>query len=89
MARGITVKGLETRIAKAEAKVERTKKAYESAKTELKELADQRDELRKKELWDTVAKSKKSYDDIMNFVGSTEKVEEATEENTETTETAE
>lgn len=88
MARGITAKGLETRIAKAEARVERTKKAYESAKKELKELTDQRDELRKKELWDTVAKSKKSYDDIMNFVGSTE-TEEAAEENTEATETAE
>lgn len=65
--KALTPELLGQKIEQAEAKVERTKKAYDNAKAELKALTAKRNAVRKENLWDTVAKSEKSYEEILEF----------------------
>lgn len=59
---------IEQRIEKAQAKVSRTKSAYETAVDALQKLLDKRDAQRKDELWNAIVKSKKSYDEILKYI---------------------
>ena len=68
MARQISMETLEAKIEKAQQAVIRTKAAYDSATTELKKLLDKRDALKRDEIMTAVAKSKKSYDEILAFL---------------------
>ncbi len=68
MARQISMETLEAKIEKAQQAVIRTKVAYDSATTELKKLLDKRDALKRDEIMTAVAKSKKSYDEILAFL---------------------
>ena len=68
MARQISMETLEAKIEKAQQAVIRTKAAYDSATTELKKLLDKRDALKRDEIMTAVAKSKKSYDEILVFL---------------------
>lgn len=68
MARQISMESLEAKIEKAEQNVIRTKKAYDSATGELKNLLDKRDAIRRDEIMAAVVKSKKSYDEILKFL---------------------
>lgn len=53
---------------KAQEKVIRTKAAYESAVESLQKLLDKRDAQRKDELWNAIAKSSRTYDEILRYV---------------------
>ncbi len=59
---------IEQQIEKAQAKVIRTKSAYETAVDALQKLLDKRDAQRKDELWNAIVKSKKSYDEILKYI---------------------
>ena len=58
---------LDQQIEKDQAKVIRTKKAYDAAVKELQEHLDKRDAYRKDELWKAVIKGGRSYDDILKY----------------------
>lgn len=59
---------MEQQIEKAQAKVIRTKSAYEAAVDDLQKLLDKRDAQRKDELWNAIVKSRKSYDEILKYI---------------------
>lgn len=63
-----TKDALEEKIEKAEAEVVSAKEKYEKANEHLKELLDKRDELRKEELFETIKKSNRSYEELMSFL---------------------
>ena len=44
------------------------KKAYEAATEELKKLMDKRDAVKRDEIVNAIIKSRKSYDEIMDFL---------------------
>ena len=66
----ITTETMDELIEKAQARVIRTKAAYDKAVDELQVLLDKRDSMRKDELWNAVIKSKKSYAEILNHIRS-------------------
>ena len=55
-------------VAAAKAKVEKIKLRYDRAIAELRKVMDERDERRKKEVLDAVGKSKRTYEEILNFI---------------------
>lgn len=59
---------IEQQIEKAQAKVIRTKAAYDAAVDSLQKLLDKRDAQRKDELWSAVIKSGKTYDEILKYI---------------------
>lgn len=61
---------MEERIAAQEQEVQKAKKKYEEENAVLKDLYRKRDEGRKKELFEAINKSDKSYEDIMAFIQS-------------------
>ena len=68
MARRISMETLNAKIEKAEQNVIRIKKAYEAADEELKELLDKRDAMKRDEIMNAIIKSKRSYDEILEFL---------------------
>ena len=59
---------LEEQIQKAQEKVIKTKASYDAAVKSLQVLLDKRDAQRKDELWNAIAKSKKTYDEILKYI---------------------
>lgn len=59
---------LDQKIEKAQAKVIRTKAAYDKAVDELQILLDKRDARRKDEIWAAIIDSNKSYEEILNMI---------------------
>ena len=59
---------IDDRVAAAKAKVEKIKFRYDRAIAELRKVMDERDESRKKEVLDAIGKSKRTYDEILNFI---------------------
>lgn len=72
MSRGrkINADTLEQQIEKAQEKVIRTKSSYDSAVNSLQKLLDKRDAKRKDDLWNAVIKSNKSYEEILQLIGT-------------------
>ena len=70
MARTKNPSALEDQIAKAQAKVEKAKLEYDDACTELKDLLSEREARRQKLLMAAIAKSNKSFDDILHYIES-------------------
>ena len=68
MARQISMETLNAKIEKEEQNVIRTKKAYESATEELKKLLDKRDAIKRDEIMNAIIKSKRIYDEILEFL---------------------
>ena len=62
---------LEEKIEKCQKQVIRTKAAYEKAVVDLQVLLDKQKELRKDELMEAVAKSNRSYVEILQFIQGT------------------
>ena len=76
MARMTSMDALETKIEKAQEQVSRTKKQYDAALARLSDLLDKRDALRRDELVKAILKSDKTYEEVLEFLGSgQEKVE--------------
>ena len=74
--KALVTDAIEQQIAKAQAKVIKTKAAYDAAVNDLQILLDKRDAQRKDELWNAVIKSGKTYEDILSYIKSEVSVEE-------------
>ena len=59
---------MEQQIEKAQAKVIKTKAAYDTAVKDLQKLLDKRDAQRKDTLWKAILKSEKTYDEILSYI---------------------
>lgn len=59
---------MEDKIDQQKQVVDKAKERYDSAVADLEKLMVKRDELRKKELWNAVASSDKSYEEILAFL---------------------
>lgn len=72
MARGrkSTTETLEQQIEKAQEKVIRAKSAYDNAVASLQKMLDKRDVKRKDDLWNSVIKSNKSYEEILQMLAN-------------------
>jgi seryl-tRNA synthetase len=68
MARTRSTVSIDDKIEKAQWAVERSKKKYDVAVAELKDLMKKKDEMKRAELMDAVEKSDKSFEDIMAFL---------------------
>ena len=74
---GSMAETLEQQIEKAQEKVIKTRQAYDAAVDVLQKLLDKRDAKRKEELWNTIIKSEKSYDEILEFITANQKMKES------------
>lgn len=72
MARLTSMDALETKIGKAQQQVSRTKKQYDDALAKLSDLLDKCDALRRDELVKAILKSDKTYEKVLDFLGSGE-----------------
>ena len=61
---------MEQQIEKAQAKVIKTKAAYDTAVKDLQKLLDKSDAQRKDTLWKAILKSEKTYDEILSYIES-------------------
>ena len=68
MARVTTMASLEQKIEKAQEQVSKTKKAYDTAIATLSDLLDKRDAIRKDELIKAMAKSDRTYEEVLEFL---------------------
>ena len=71
MPRGRSTKTLDERIRQAKEKADKATTRYDTAIEELNVLINRKRELQNKELIDAIAKSDRSYDEIMNFLNHT------------------
>ena len=71
MPRGRSTKTLDERIRQAKEKADKAKTRYDTVIEELNVLINRKRELQNKELIDAIAKSDRSYDEIMNFLNHT------------------
>ena len=68
--RTISLEKLEAQIEQAKEKVVKTQNAADAAKKELKDLMDQRDILQQDAIIKLLAKSKRSYQEVVDFLQS-------------------
>ena len=61
-------KTIESKIEQARIKLEKAEACRDRAAKDLKTLMDRRDEIRKRELMDAICKSRRSYEEILNFI---------------------
>ena len=71
MPRGRSTTTLDERIRQAKEKADKAKTRYDTAIEELNVLINRKRELQNKELIDAIAKSDRTYDEIMNFLNHT------------------
>ena len=70
MARMTTIDALETKIEKAQEQGSKAKKQYDTALAKLSDLLDKRDALRRDELVKAILKSDKTYEEVLEFLGT-------------------
>lgn len=70
MARMTSIDALETKIEKAQQQVSKAKKQYDEALAKLSDLLDKRDALRRDELVKAILKSNKTYEEVLEFLGT-------------------
>ena len=70
MARTTGAELLEQKIEKAQEDVVRAKKKYDASTALLKKLLDKREALRTEEIMAAIAKSNRSYEDIINCINT-------------------
>lgn len=68
MARKTSMSLLEEKIKTAQEEVSKAKKRYDTATSNLQKLLEKRDALRNEELLSAVAKSARSYGEIMQYL---------------------
>ena len=76
MARTTSMEVLEQKIEKAQEDVVKARKAYDAATAALKVLLDKKAALQKEKIMDAIAKSSRSFDEIMKFIAGDNIVEE-------------
>lgn len=70
MARMTSIDALEAKIEKVQQQVSRAKKQYDEALAKLSDLLDKRDALRRDELVKAILKSDKTYEEVLEFLGT-------------------
>ena len=70
--RKTTISSIESKIDKQREALRRSKAKYEEDKAELLRLEKLREELQTKELIEAIAKSKRSYSDILGYINGSE-----------------
>ena len=70
MARMTSMEALNKKIEKAQMQISKTKKQYDAAVATLSDLLDKRDALQRDELIKAIMKSDKTYDEVLDFLGS-------------------
>ena len=70
MARKTSMEALEQKIAKAQEQVSKTKKQHDAAVKTLSDLLDKRDALRSEELIKALANSKRTYEELLDFLNT-------------------
>ncbi len=70
MARMTSMEVLEAKIEKAQQQVSKMKKQYDDAIARLSDLLDKRDALRRDELVKAILKSDKTYEEVLEFLGT-------------------
>ena len=65
-----SIEAIEAKLEKAKERVIATRKSAQEAEEEYKKLLDQRDKLRKENLYKLVAKSSRTYEEIVKFLES-------------------
>ena len=70
MARYTSLETLRQKKEKAQAKVSRTKKQYDAALAELSEILDKEEAILNENLLKAFARSDKTYDEVMAFMGA-------------------
>lgn len=70
--RKMTITSIETKIDKQRETLRKSKSKYEADKAELLRLEKMRDEFQTKELIEAIAKSKRSYSDILAYIKGAE-----------------
>lgn len=70
MARKSSMEALEQKIKKAQEQVSKTKKQHEAAVKILSDLLDKRDALRSEELIKALANSKRTYEELLDFLST-------------------
>ncbi len=70
MARVTALQAVELKIEKAQERVSKTKKAYDTAIANLSNLLDERDAIRRDELVKAIMKSNKTYEEVMAFLNT-------------------
>lgn len=70
MARKSSMEALEQKIEKAQEQVSKTKKQHEPAVKTLSDLLDKRDALRSEELIKALANSKRTYEELLDFLNA-------------------
>ena len=70
MARQTSLETLRKKKEKAQEKVSRTKKAYDAALAELSEILDKEEAILNENLLKAFARSDKTYDEVMAFMGA-------------------
>lgn len=68
--RQITAEALEEKISKAQVKLVATKKAYDEAAQELRNLLEKRDVIRKDELYNKLVNSKWTFEQVIKLIDS-------------------
>ena len=76
MARQTSLETLRQKKEKAQAKVSRTKKQYDAALAELSEILNKEEAILNENLLKAFAKSDKTYDEVMAFLGTDSEEEE-------------
>ena len=77
MARKIGTDVLEERILQAQEDVIKAKKKYDASTVILKQLLDKRQAMRVEEVMAAIAKSSRNYEDIINYITTSNPSEEA------------
>ncbi|MDO4833981.1 MAG: hypothetical protein Q4A40_02970 [Bacillota bacterium] len=70
MARKSSMEALEQKIKKAQEQVSKTKKQHDAAVKILSDLLDKRDALRSEELIKALANSKRTYEELLDFLNT-------------------
>ena len=70
MARMTSIDALEAKKEKAQQQVSKAKKQYDEALAKLSDLLDKRDALRRDELVKAILKSNKTYEEVLEFLGT-------------------
>ena len=68
--RQISAEALEEKISKAQDRLVSTKKAYDEAVQELRNLLEKRDAVRKNELYNILVSSKWTYEQVIKLISS-------------------
>jgi len=64
----MSIKMLDQKIEKAKEKVDKAQAEYDIVAKELKELMDKRDKIQANEIIKAIAKSGKSYEDVLEYI---------------------